>query len=435
MPMEVRSALRGDGVGHLEASGTLDLRLDALIASDADAISDPFPVWRELRETTPVRRHGAVVLISSYDDVKRYSRDAINFSNRSAIDGSLFETNRQRLDPRQKRAQSAVAEFESRYVSRSDGDQHDRLRSICHGAFTPRRIVEMEAAVTGFTEELLDGLPADEPIDFRDRFAYRLPMLTISQMLGVPEDRQEEINRWSNSLARNRGGDDPEAVLAAYEAMRDFRDYVENTVVPARRADPRTDLVSALLDAEGSERLTGEELIATFVVLLFAGHETTTNLIALGLRELLRNGGQWRQLVDEPDLVGNAVEELLRWVTPVQWSSRVSTVEQAIGGVEVARGDAVHLVLAAANRDPAVFADPDTLDITRSDARDHLAFSFGPHFCLGSSLARLEAKIALEALVRRYPDVRLAGEPQSWTGAAMLRTVTDLPLKMGRDRG
>jgi cytochrome P450 len=414
---------------------TQDSRLGALLASRPEAMADPYPIWRELRESAPVARHGAIVLVSSHAEVKRLARDKVSFSNRGGIDGSLFEANRARLDPEQQRAQSDIAQFESLYVSRSDGEQHDRLRKVCARAFTPRRIVHMEEELTAFTAALLDGLPAEEPIDFRERFAYRLPMLAISEMLGVDADHQEAIVAWSNKLARNRGGDQPDAVMDAFDAMSEFRDYVENSLIPARRDDPGTDLVSALMEAEGDERLSGEEMSANFVVLLFAGHETTTNLIALGLRELLRDGEQWARIREEPALIRGAVEELLRWVSPVQWIARVSTVDQEIGGVEVARGDAVHLVLAAANRDPEAFVDPETFDVTRADASEHLALGFGPHFCLGNALARLEARIALEALVRRYPDIRLAGEPRSWTGAAMLRTLTDLPVVMGRDHG
>jgi cytochrome P450 len=417
------------------ATTELDARLSAILGSQPEAMGDPFPVWRELRETAPVLRHGGVVLVSSYAEVKKWARNTTDLSNRYSIEGNLFAANRERLGPEQQQALLEISEFESRYISRSDGEQHERLRNVSHRAFTPRRIIAMEEALEGYAEDLLNGLPADEPIDFRERFAYRLPMLAITEMLGVPPDRREEIHLWSNKLARNRGGDQPDAVMAAHEAMSDFRDYVEQTVVPARRKDPGTDLVSALLEAEGSERLTGPEMTSTFVVLLFAGHETTTNLIAIGLRELLRDGEQWQRLLDEPDLIPGAVEELLRWVSPVQWISRISTRDQQIGDVEVQRGDAVQLVLAGANRDPAVFADPETLDVARSDAREHLALGFGPHFCLGNALARLEAKLALEGLVRRYPDIRLAGDPRSWTGNAMLRTITDLPVEMGKDRG
>lgn len=417
------------------ATAELDSRLDGILGSRPEALADPYPVWRELRETAPVVRHGAVVLVNSHEEVKRRARDRVGLSNRAGIDGSLFAANRERLNSEQQGAQSEIARFEANYLSRSDGEQHERLRNVCHRAFTPRRIVHMEEMLTAFTEELLDGLPASEPIDFRERFAYRLPMMAISEMLGVDAHHQEAINLWSNKLAVNRGGDQPDAVLAAHRAMSEFRNYVENELVPARRAEPSTDLVSALMEAEGTERLSGEEMTANFVVLLFAGHETTTNLIAIGLRELLRDREQWQRLVDEPAMIRAAVEELLRWVSPVQWISRISTADQEIGGVELRRGDAVHLVLAAANRDPAVFADPETLDLGRADTGEHLALGFGPHFCLGNALARLEARIALEALVRRFPDVDLAGEPRSWTGAAQLRTITDLPVVMGADRG
>lgn len=409
----------------------LDERLNLLLSSDPGAMSDPFPVWNELRETDPVHRHGATLLVSDYATVKGLSRDERGLSNRYSIEGSLFEANRARLGEEERRAQQEVADFEALYLSRSDGASHDRLRKIAHRAFTPRRIAEMEASLERYTSELLDALPREEPIDFRERFAYRLPMLAISDMLGVPHEQQEEIRFWSNRLARNRGGDDPQAVLAARDAMLKFRNYVENILVPLREVEPSTDLLTDLLGAEGEERMIAKEMTATFVILLFAGHETTTNLISIGLQELLEHPDQWDRLRQEPDLVGNAVEELLRWVSPVQWNLRVAATDQVIGGHEVKVGDSISLVVSAANRDPAQFDRPDELDLGRENSRSHLALGFGPHFCLGNALARLEAKITLAALVERFPDVRPAGEPAGWTGNALLRSLTDLPLVLG----
>jgi cytochrome P450 len=418
----------------MSVAASVDERLDGLLASDPAAMADPFPLWRELRESAPVHRHGAVVLVTSYDEVKLQTRNAVGLSSRYGIDGTLFAANRERLGESQRRAQSEIAEFESLYISRSDGDQHERLRNVAHRAFTPRRIADMEASLERYTEDLLDGIAGQEPVDFRERFAYRLPMLAITDMLGVPADKREAIHGWSGKLARNRGGDDPQAVMAAYEAMGQFRDYVENILVPIRESEPSSDLLSALLEAEHSERLSGNEMTATFVVLLFAGHETTTNLISIGLRELLENPEQWQRLREDPEIAPVAVEELLRWVSPVQWIGRVSSADQRIGEVDVAKGETVNLVLAAANRDPGRFANGEELDIGRPESRDHLALGFGPHFCLGNALARMEARIALSAIARRFPDVRLAGEPQ-WGGNAMLRSMTELPIVAGTDRG
>ena len=413
----------------------LDERLSRLLSSDPEAMRDPYSLWRELRETSPIHRHGDVVLVSGYDQVREKAREIQRLSSRSGIEGALFAANRARLDEEQQQAQSEVASLESLYVSRSDGEQHERLRKVAHRAFLPRRIADMEASLLGYTQELLDDMPTDRPVDFRDLFAYRLPMLAITDMLGVPPDRRSVIHQWSNRLARNRGGDDPVAVMAAREATRQFREFVENTVVPLRRREPAGDLVSSLLEAEQDERMSPAEMTATFVVLLFAGHETTTNLLSIGLRELLRHPDQWQLLVERPDLATNAVEELLRWVSPVQWISRIATEDLQVAEVDVAQGETVTLVLAGANRDPDRFDNPERLDIERSDARDHLALGSGPHFCLGNALARLEGRIALEALARRFPDLAEAGEPAAWTGHAMLRTLTDLPIELGPDHG
>lgn len=419
----------------MSVAASVDERLDGLLASDPAAMADPFPLWRELRESAPVHRHGAVVLVTSYDEVKLQTRNAVGLSSRYGIDGTLFAANRERLGESQRRAQSEIAEFESLYISRSDGDQHERLRNVAHRAFTPRRIADMEASLERYTEDLLDGIAGQEPVDFRERFAYRLPMLAITDMLGVPADKREAIHGWSGKLARNRGGDDPQAVMAAYEAMGQFRDYVENILVPIRESEPSSDLLSALLEAEHSERLSGNEMTATFVVLLFAGHETTTNLIANGLLMLLRDRTVWQALCEDPSLIPNAVEELLRVVTPVQWLFRVTTRPVTLGDVSLDAGQTVYALLAAANRDPDVFERPDEIDVRRSNARQHLALGFGGHFCLGNALARMEGAAAFDLLTRRFPDIELITEHPLWRGNAQLRSISELPVRLGPDRG
>jgi cytochrome P450 len=185
--------------------------------------------------------------------------------------------------------------------------------------------------------------------------------------------------------------------------------------------------------AEGEDRLTTDELASNFVMLLFAGHETTTNLIGIGLLELLRQRDQWQLLCDQPELAPRAVEEMLRYVTPVQWNNRVALCDFEYGGIEIPRGRLVFSVLAAANRDPDAFPDPERVDVMR-DTRGHLALGIGAHFCLGASLTRLEGRVAFETLARRFPDMQLADEDFGWRGSALLRSPDRLPIALGPER-
>jgi cytochrome P450 len=209
--------------------------------------------------------------------------------------------------------------------------------------------------------------------------------------------------------------------------MLEFTAYLDGLLGERQSSETDSDLLRALTTAEG-ERMTTEELASNVVMLLFAGHETTTNLITLGMLELLRHRDQWERLCADPGLAPSAVEELFRWLSPVQWVSRIAAQDFSYGGVEIPRGREVLAMAAAANRDPAVFADPETLDIGRTDARHHLGLGVGAHFCLGASLARLEGRVALTALARRFPRIELAMDDLRWHGSALLRTVAGLPV-------
>jgi cytochrome P450 len=253
-------------------------------------------------------------------------------------------------------------------------------------------------------------------------------------MLGVPAADRARIHEWSGAIGRSRGVVDPAALIDAARALAEFGDYVGELAAGLRGADARSGIVAALLDAEAEEQMSQDELTSTFVFLLFAGHETTTNLIATGLLDLLRHPEQWRRLRADPDAVGpTAVEELLRFSAPVQIIQRVAARDVEYGGVRIPAGRHVIGLLASANRDPGAFARPDDLDVEREGSRGHLDFGFGPHFCLGASLARLEGQVALTTLARRYPDMELAVAPDelTWGGNAMLRSVATLPVHLG----
>ncbi|HEY4279633.1 MAG TPA: cytochrome P450 [Conexibacter sp.] len=416
------------------ATEGLDLDLEALLSSQPQALADPFSVWNRIRSQSAVHPHGPVVLVTRYDDVKAILRDADRFSSRGRSAGSRANLIRSAFPPEAVAAWEEVTAFENLYVSRSDGDQHERLRHVAHRTFTPRRIAQLDEITRAYTEQLLDecasaAADAGAPCDLMAMFAYRLPLMVICDLLGVGADEREQIHGWSNTLGRNRGGDDPAVTLAARDALNEFRAFVQRLIVPLRERRG-TDLLSALMDAEGDARLSEEELVAMFVILLFAGHETTTNLIANGTLLLMKRRDQWERLVADPSLIPNAVEELLRMTTPSQWQFRLATEDVTVGGTTIEEGQTVYAVTAAANRDPDVFADPDELDVARANARAHLSLGFGPHFCLGNSLARLEGIAALEAMTRRFPEMQLATDTLAWRGNAMLRGLVELPVRL-----
>ncbi len=413
---------------------SLDEQLARILASDPDAMAHPEPVWRTLREQAPVHRIGPLVLVARHGDARDVLRDDERFSSRYFVTGSRHEAIKASLTGAQLEAYEEIGAFESMYMSRSDDDQHDRLRGSANRVFTPRRMAEMRSAVQRYTDEMLAVMIHQDVSDLVSGLAYRLPLMVISDMLGVPPAERDQIHEWSSQLGRNRGGDDPQALIVAYQAMREFRHYVEDILVPLRENRSGSDLLTALLEAEESARLSPVELTAMFVVLLFAGHETTTNLISIGLLELLRNRDQWERLCADPSLAPRATEELLRWVTPVQYQWRAARADTMLGGIEIESGETVAAVLAAANRDPDVFADPERLDITRPDAKQHLAMGLGPHFCLGNALARLEGAVVFEALARRFPEIELADDSPGWKGNAMMRGPREVLVKLGPER-
>jgi cytochrome P450 len=408
----------------------LDARLEELFASRPHAVADPWPLWEELRTVGRAHRVGPRLLVSRHEDVKPMLRTAELFSNEWATSGSQAHSIVSELSEDQRIAHLALADFESKYVSRTDGAAHARLRGIAHRAFTPRQIADLTASVQRYTDELLDAM-ADQPVaDFITGLSYQLPLMVIADMLGVPGSDRELIHDWSARVGANRAGTNPEVLLDAHEAMLEFRSYVDEIIVAHRRSGGGSALVAALLDAAGGDRLADDELAAMFVVLLFAGHETTTNLLGTGLLELLRHPDQWALMRAAPEVVPSAVEELLRWVAPIQWLARVVTHDAEFAGERICQGDTVIAVLASANRDPDVFERPDQLDLTRSDSREHLSLGFGPHFCLGASLTRLEGATVFGTLVRRFPEVALANDKLDWRGSSMFRGLTRLPVAL-----
>jgi cytochrome P450 len=313
-----------------------------------------------------------------------------------------------------------------------DPPDHTRIRSLVSKAFTPRRVEKLRARVAELVDELLHGKGRE--IDLVRDLAYPLPVIVIAELLGVPAKDRDRFKRWSEELSAildplSAGG----RLGRANRAFADAAHYMRR-IFEERRREPRDDLVSALVAAEeAGDRLSEIELLSVTMLILGAGHETTTNLIGNGVLALLRNPAERRRLADEPDLAASAVEELLRYDSPVQLTDRVTTEPMELGGQSIKERKAVVLLLGAANRDPEAFAEPDRLHLARTDNR-HVAFGHGIHFCVGAALARLEAQVAIPELLRRYPDMRLAREPRAddWKKSIVLRGLKTLPLRLGR---
>ena len=384
---------------------------------------DPHPFYRRLREKDPFHRSRPADgwILTRYADVLGVLGDR-SFS---------ADERNQRRWPR-LRARGERAGLPDPYASerasmlRLDPPDHTRLRGLVSKAFTPRAVERMRPVVEKYIGELLGGLEGRRSLELIGDFAAPLPVSVIAEMLGVPVADRERFRHWSNEAVRMLGDNTFEDRRRALAAMDELGDYLE-TIADERRREPREDLLSELVRAEeAGDRLSRLELFTTCVLLLVAGNETTTKLIGNSVIALLRNPEQLALLRREPERMPEALEELLRYDGPVQLTSRMVTEDRELRGHRLRRGQQLVLVLAAANRDPEQFAEPDRLDVTRRDVR-HLALSHGLHFCLGAQLARLEGTLALEAIVTRFPNLRLAG-PIQWGDNTVLRGPRSLPL-------
>jgi cytochrome P450 len=311
-----------------------------------------------------------------------------------------------------------------------DPPDHTRLRNLVSKAFTPRVIEGLRPRVREVVDGLLDRAEDRRAMDLIEEFAYPIPVVVICEMLGVPVADHERFKGWSLDLARGLDASlfgDPEIARRSSESQHALRDFFRG-LIAERRASPRDDLLSLMIAAEeAGDKLSESELLATCILLLVAGHETTVNLLGNGTLALLRHPAELRALRENPGLIGTAVEELLRYDGPVQRTARIPDTEVTVGGVTIPAGDMVMPFIGAADRDPAQFPDPDRLDLARADNR-HIAFGWGIHFCLGAPLARLEGQIAISALVQRFPKLALATDRPEFRRSLTLRGLTALPV-------
>jgi cytochrome P450 len=387
-----------------------------------EVIADPYPMYRELRERDPVhwsdRLRGWV--LTRYPDVRAMLHDKRMSSDR--ITPFLA-----RLSAPLRDGLADVADVLGAYMNFSDPPSHTRMRALVGKAFTSRSIGGLEPRITAMVDQLLDR-PRDE-IDLIADLAAPLPLMVIGEMLGVPPADHDRLRRWSHNVAALIGGAlaTKDKLPRAMQSLREILEYFR-PLIADRRARPHDDLLGLLVSAsERGDALAEHELLATCILLLGAGHETTTNLIGNGMLALLRHPAQLAKLAGDPGLIETAVEELLRYDSPNQNQGRVASEDVELGGRVIRRGDIVHCMVNAANRDPEVFERPDELDITRADNR-HVSFGHGIHFCIGAPLARLETRIAITGLLARYPRLRLARDTLVWSDSLTFRGVKALPV-------
>jgi pimeloyl-[acyl-carrier protein] synthase len=395
---------------------------------DPEVLANPYPLFHRLRAEDPVHwdpfLHAWV--ITRYHDVVtvllKYSAD------RTPTPEKLSEMGLSVLNP--------IARVMVQQMLFLDPPAHTRLRSLASQAFTPARVEVLRSHIRDITNNLLNAVQDKGHMDVIADLGEPLPCIVTAEMLGVPVEDHLQLKAWSQDFAEMLGNfqHNPDRALRILRTVEEMTGYFRS-VMREQKSHPRGGLVSSMMNAEiNGDRLSEEEVIANCIVTMVGGQETTTNLIGNGVLSLLRNPDQVEKLRSDLSLIPSAVEELLRYEAPSQHTARLAPEDTVLGGKQIRKRQAVIAVMAAANRDPERFPDPDRLDITRQDNR-HLAFGWAAHFCFGAPLSRIEGQIALESMLRRLPDLALEGGPLTWRSNMGLRGLTALPITFGRKSG
>lgn len=385
--------------------------------------ADPYPYYHRLRRTDPIHRSPfGYWVLSRYCDVDSLLRDP-----RTCSDFPHDEA----WARHRGGADSPIVHSTMRWMMMLDGAAHRRLRAFTGQVFTARAVQRLRPRIAAVIDELIDGIGEDR-IDLVKDLALPLPIMVIGELLGIPRADRGQCRIWTDHIGRVVDPIvTPDMRAAMNRAVTEFSAYLAEQV-RARRVNPGQDLLSSLVTMDDSgDRLTDDEVIANVLLLFNAGHETTVNLIGNGMLALLRHPEQMSLLRHKPELIGQAVEEISRYDSPVQIAARIMTGDVSIGETTIPAGSKVMMIYGAANRDPARYFEPDRLDIRRTGVRS-LAFGGGPHFCIGAPLARLEVAMVFTALLDRYRSIELATDELSWRANFNLRGLNELPLTMLR---
>lgn len=397
--------------------------------SDPSVQANPYPIFEDLRENDPVFWNGNAWLISRYEDCVALFTDPRMSSQRiDATFAVLPEDVQKELQP--------LREVLGDRMLLSDPPKHTRLRTLVMKAFSARAAAGRRDRIQMFCDRFLDAVAerGDGQMDVMAEFATPLPGWTIADTLGIPQDRQNDFTRWARDqvLIYDRlGTGDRVAIMRQGQAsMLEMKAYLEE-VIEQRRHDPREDLLTELVQAEeAGDKLSTNEMVVMVVAILIGGNNSTAHLIGNSILTLIRHQEDRARLLAEPDLIRTAVEEVMRYESPVMTTSRIATEDMELHGQRIKAGDNVNLLIASANRDPRQFDDPDTYIIDRRPNR-HLTFAHGPHFCLGSALARNVSQIAVLSAVQRFPDMQLVSDEVEWARGFAFRHARTLPVTLG----
>jgi pimeloyl-[acyl-carrier protein] synthase len=400
---------------------TSDASLSLVRLLEPEVLANPYPLYRKLRSEDPVHwdRFLQTWVVTRYADVMEvlhaFSAD------RTPTPEQLSAMSLSVLNP--------IATVMVKQMLFMDPPTHTRLRGLASAAFTPQRVRALHAHIQEIADNLLDKVQARGRMDVIADFAAPLPAIVTAEMLGVPTDDHVDLKRWSADFAEMLGNfqHNPDRVSRVLASTNKLVGYFQDTICKMRD-HPREGLVYSFMTAQvDGDRLSEEEIVANCIVTMVGGQETTTNLIGNGLLALLRHREQLDQLRSDPALIPSAVEELLRYESPSQHTGRIARDDVEMGGKQIRKGQAVMAVMAAANRDPERFPDPDQLILDRKDNK-HLAFGWSSHFCFGAPLARMEGQIAFETMLRRLTNLQLVPGPLIWRENSGLRGLTALPV-------
>lgn len=406
-----------------------------LLRAEPDAVRNPYPIYRRLRRQSGCYWYqDDIAVLTSYSAVRSALTDSRRFNSTRGED--RFDVDAFSEADRDKTRQ--LLEFESLSLATANGEVHRRLRRLVQQGFTQGSVNALEGYVQTLVNDELDRISGPGIVDLMP-MATRVPLFVVMRMLGAADEDVDFLKTHTDSFAAVKifapKAVSVERVRQAHESIGVLRRYVADLASHHRQLQANN-LLSVLLTAQDEDRLTYDEVAASFVIITVAGHETTSNLVGNGLHDMLVQRDQWEKLVADPSLAASAVEEVSRANTPAQMVSRTTVADVVVDGTEVPEGSPVLVVFGAANRDPAEFEDPDRFDITRP-VQPHVGFGMGAHICLGAALARLEGRIIFETICQRFPDLQLAADPQTfeWLPTPTFHGLRRLPVTLGADRG
>jgi pimeloyl-[acyl-carrier protein] synthase len=405
----------------ITTSSQTDSTLSLSQLLDPEVLANPYPLYDRLRTEDPV--HWDPFLHTWV--VTRYA-DAVEVLHHYSADRAPTPEQFSNLG---LGALNPIVNWMLKMMLFMDGATHARLRNLAASAFSPSRVEVLRNHIQDIVNSLIDSLAPKGEMDVIADLGYPLPSIVTAELLGVPEADRDQLKAWSTDLAEMLGSFQhyPDRIPRVLKSMDQMTEYFRS-VIRTQRTHPREGLIHSFMTAEvGGDRLSEDEIIANTIITMTGGQETTTNLIGNGVLSLLRNPDQLAKLRDNPSLLPSAVEELLRYESPIQHTARLAPRDAVLGGKQIRQRQAVIAVMGAANRDPERFPDSDHLDITRKDNR-HLAFGAAAHFCFGAPLARIEGQIALGTLLRRLSNLRLLEGPLSWVPNLGFRGLTRLPV-------